>query len=185
MSYLIELPDLENDACRAKLVKGMGHNLYGEAAWPNELLGVMPRIKKGSKLIFPTEFFFAVPDRVEEEESSIRDLTPSVVSYTKGGKQLLFGRATLYQFLARNKLLQVSDEIRKMSVSGTLGGRKQKLAENLMSEACNLIDSRDTATVHRPNGAIIDHCYQTPQRLEEVWERISQLEKIVRDTPAP
>ena len=87
--------------------------------------------------------------------------------------------------LARNKLLQVSDEIRKMSVSGTLGGRKQKLAENLMSEARNLIDSRDTATVHRPNGAIIDHRYQTPQRLEEVWERISQLEKIVRDTPAP
>jgi cytochrome b6-f complex subunit 4 len=42
MSQLILLPDLEDDVFRAKLVKGMGHNLYGEPAWPNELLYVFP-----------------------------------------------------------------------------------------------------------------------------------------------
>ena len=30
--------DLSDPALRAKLSKGMGHNLYGEAAWPNDIL---------------------------------------------------------------------------------------------------------------------------------------------------
>ena len=42
-------PDLNDPVLRAKLAKGMGHNYYGEPAWPNDLLYifpvVIPRIK--------------------------------------------------------------------------------------------------------------------------------------------
>ena len=31
-------PDLSNPKLRAKLAQGMGHNYYGEPAWPNDLL---------------------------------------------------------------------------------------------------------------------------------------------------
>jgi cytochrome b6-f complex subunit 4 len=31
-------PDLSDPVLRAKLAKGMGHNYYGEPAWPNDLL---------------------------------------------------------------------------------------------------------------------------------------------------
>ena len=34
--------DLSDPALRAKLSKGMGHNLYGEAAWPNDILYTFP-----------------------------------------------------------------------------------------------------------------------------------------------
>jgi hypothetical protein len=34
-------PDL-NPVLRAKLAKGMGHNYYGEPAWPNDLLYIFP-----------------------------------------------------------------------------------------------------------------------------------------------
>jgi cytochrome b6-f complex subunit 4 len=62
MSYLILLPDLEDDAFRAKLVKGMGHNLYGEPAWPNELLYVFPICILGTILSCVTlAFLFPVP----------------------------------------------------------------------------------------------------------------------------
>jgi cytochrome b6/cytochrome b6-f complex subunit 4/photosystem II CP47 chlorophyll apoprotein len=30
-------PDLNDPVLRAKLAKGMGHNYYGEPAWPNDL----------------------------------------------------------------------------------------------------------------------------------------------------
>jgi cytochrome b6-f complex subunit 4 len=38
----LKKPDLSDPALRAKLAKGMGHNYYGEPAWPNDLLYVFP-----------------------------------------------------------------------------------------------------------------------------------------------
>ena len=35
-------PDLADPVLRAKLAKGMGHNYYGEPAWPNDLLYIFP-----------------------------------------------------------------------------------------------------------------------------------------------
>lgn len=35
-------PDLANPYLREKLAKGMGHNYYGEPAWPNDLLYIFP-----------------------------------------------------------------------------------------------------------------------------------------------
>ena len=41
-------PDLSDPALRAKLAKGMGHNYYGEPAWPNDLLYVFPVVILGT-----------------------------------------------------------------------------------------------------------------------------------------
>jgi len=35
-------PDLKDPVLKAKLAKGMGHNYYGEPAWPNDLLYMFP-----------------------------------------------------------------------------------------------------------------------------------------------
>lgn len=35
-------PDLSDPVLKAKLAKGMGHNSYGEPAWPNDLLYIFP-----------------------------------------------------------------------------------------------------------------------------------------------
>ncbi len=35
-------PDLSDPVLRAKMAKGMGHNYYGEPAWPNDLLYIFP-----------------------------------------------------------------------------------------------------------------------------------------------
>jgi cytochrome b6-f complex subunit 4 len=35
---VFKVPDLTDPKLRAKLAKGMGHNYYGEPAWPNDLL---------------------------------------------------------------------------------------------------------------------------------------------------
>ncbi len=39
---ILKKPDLSDPALRAKLAKGMGHNYYGEPAWPNDLLYIFP-----------------------------------------------------------------------------------------------------------------------------------------------
>lgn len=39
---VIKKPDLSDPVLRAKLAKGMGHNYYGEPAWPNDLLYMFP-----------------------------------------------------------------------------------------------------------------------------------------------
>jgi cytochrome b6-f complex subunit 4 len=39
---VIKKPDLSDPKLRAKLAKGMGHNYYGEPAWPNDLLYMFP-----------------------------------------------------------------------------------------------------------------------------------------------
>jgi cytochrome b6-f complex subunit 4 len=41
-------PDLTDPILRAKLAKGMGHNYYGEPAWPNDLLYIFPVVILGT-----------------------------------------------------------------------------------------------------------------------------------------
>jgi len=41
-------PDLNDPVLRAKLAKGMGHNYYGEPAWPNDLLYIFPEVILGT-----------------------------------------------------------------------------------------------------------------------------------------
>ncbi|MGK7941719.1 MAG: cytochrome b6-f complex subunit IV [Crocosphaera sp.] len=41
-------PDLSDPKLRAKLAQGMGHNYYGEPAWPNDLLYVFPVVILGT-----------------------------------------------------------------------------------------------------------------------------------------
>ncbi|MEC4815262.1 MAG: cytochrome b6-f complex subunit IV [Scytonema sp. PMC 1069.18] len=41
-------PDLSDPKLRAKLALGMGHNYYGEPAWPNDLLYVFPVVIMGT-----------------------------------------------------------------------------------------------------------------------------------------
>nr|QBK34066.1 cytochrome b6/f complex subunit IV [Taxus sp. 'Emei type']QBK35378.1 cytochrome b6/f complex subunit IV [Taxus sp. 'Emei type']QBK35624.1 cytochrome b6/f complex subunit IV [Taxus sp. 'Emei type'] len=41
-------PDLNDPVLRAKLAKGMGHNYYGEPAWPNDLLYIFPVVISGT-----------------------------------------------------------------------------------------------------------------------------------------
>jgi cytochrome b6-f complex subunit 4 len=44
----LKKPDLTDPELRAKLAKGMGHNYYGEPAWPNDLLYVFPVVILGT-----------------------------------------------------------------------------------------------------------------------------------------
>jgi cytochrome b6-f complex subunit 4 len=44
----LKKPDLSDPVLRAKLAKGMGHNYYGEPAWPNDLLYVFPIVILGT-----------------------------------------------------------------------------------------------------------------------------------------
>jgi len=44
----LKKPDLSDPALREKLKKGMGHNYYGEPAWPNDLLYIFPVVIFGS-----------------------------------------------------------------------------------------------------------------------------------------
>jgi cytochrome b6-f complex subunit 4 len=45
---IIKKPDLSDPDLRAKLAQGMGHNYYGEPAWPNDLLYVFPVVMLGT-----------------------------------------------------------------------------------------------------------------------------------------
>jgi len=45
---ILKKPDLSDPDLRAKLAKGMGHNYYGEPAWPNDLLYVFPIVIMGT-----------------------------------------------------------------------------------------------------------------------------------------
>ena len=45
---VIKKPDLSDPKLRAKLAKGMGHNYYGEPAWPNDLLYIFPVVIFGT-----------------------------------------------------------------------------------------------------------------------------------------
>ena len=39
---ILKKPDLSDPALREKLAQGMGHNYYGEPAWPNDILYMFP-----------------------------------------------------------------------------------------------------------------------------------------------
>ena len=41
-------PDLSDPVLKEKLAKGMGHNYYGEPAWPNDLLYIFPVVIFGT-----------------------------------------------------------------------------------------------------------------------------------------
>lgn len=45
---VIKKPNLSDPNLRAKLAKGMGHNTYGEPAWPNDILYVFPIVILGT-----------------------------------------------------------------------------------------------------------------------------------------
>ena len=45
---VIKKPDLSDPKLRAILAKGMGHNYYGEPAWPNDLLYIFPVVIFGT-----------------------------------------------------------------------------------------------------------------------------------------
>ena len=45
---VIKKPNLSDPTLRAKLAKGMGHNSYGEPAWPNDILYVFPIVILGT-----------------------------------------------------------------------------------------------------------------------------------------
>ncbi|MBE9177991.1 cytochrome b6-f complex subunit IV [Oculatella sp. LEGE 06141] len=44
----LKKPDLSDPLLREKLKKGMGHNYYGEPAWPNDLLYIFPVVILGT-----------------------------------------------------------------------------------------------------------------------------------------
>ncbi|NES93727.1 MAG: cytochrome b6-f complex subunit IV [Desertifilum sp. SIO1I2] len=44
----IKKPDLTDPKLREKLAQGMGHNYYGEPAWPNDLLYIFPVVILGT-----------------------------------------------------------------------------------------------------------------------------------------
>ncbi|MBD2100707.1 cytochrome b6-f complex subunit IV [Leptolyngbya sp. FACHB-261] len=48
MAKVEKKPDLSDPILRAKLAKGMGHNYYGEPAWPNDLLYIFPVVMLGA-----------------------------------------------------------------------------------------------------------------------------------------
>jgi cytochrome b6-f complex subunit 4 len=48
MAKVLKKPDLTDPSLKAKLKKGMGHNYYGEPAWPNDLLYIFPVVIMGS-----------------------------------------------------------------------------------------------------------------------------------------
>lgn len=48
MSGVQKKLDLSDPQLRAKLAKGMGHNYYGEPAWPNDLLYIFPVVILGT-----------------------------------------------------------------------------------------------------------------------------------------
>jgi len=45
---VIKKPNLSDPVFRAKLAKGIGHNYYGEPAWPNDLLYIFPVVILGT-----------------------------------------------------------------------------------------------------------------------------------------
>lgn len=48
MAKVLIKPNLEDPKLRAKLKMGMGHNYYGEPAWPNDLLYTFPIVIMGT-----------------------------------------------------------------------------------------------------------------------------------------
>ena len=88
----------------------------------------------------------------------IRNISPSVASYIKDGKELLVGRATLDQFRARENFLRVSAQIKEMIASGELNENEQELVEDLMNKTHDVIESKNTATLRSRERVNFDYC---------------------------
>ena len=48
---VVKLPYLKSTMLCSKLSKGMGHNYYGEPAWPNDILYIFPVVIFGTTAI--------------------------------------------------------------------------------------------------------------------------------------
>lgn len=48
---VVKMPYLKNKVLVSKLAKGMGHNYYGEPAWPNDILYVFPIVIFGGLIV--------------------------------------------------------------------------------------------------------------------------------------
>ena len=48
MAQIEKKPDLSNPELRSKLLQGMGHNYYGEPAWPNDIIYVFIPVVLGT-----------------------------------------------------------------------------------------------------------------------------------------
>lgn len=70
---VIKKPNLADPVLRAKLAKGMGHNTYGEPAWPNDILYVFPIVILGT---FACSIGFGVLDPVLTGEPADPFSTP-------------------------------------------------------------------------------------------------------------
>jgi cytochrome b6-f complex subunit 4 len=44
MLVVVKLPNLKSTVICQKLTRGMGHNYYGEPAWPNDILYIFPLV---------------------------------------------------------------------------------------------------------------------------------------------
>jgi cytochrome b6-f complex subunit 4 len=47
MTVVVKLPSLRNSLICQKLSRGMGHNYFGEPAWPNDILFIFPVVILG------------------------------------------------------------------------------------------------------------------------------------------
>jgi len=88
----------------------------------------------------------------------IRNISPSVASYTKDGRELLVGCATLDQFRARENFLRISAQIKEMIASGELNENEQELVEDLMNKTHDSIESKNTATLRSRKRVNVDYC---------------------------
>jgi len=55
---VLKKPDLTDPKLRAKLAKGMGHNYYGEPAWPNDLLYIFPVVILGTLFVLLVYLYY-------------------------------------------------------------------------------------------------------------------------------
>lgn len=70
---VIKKPNLSDPNLRAKLAKGMGHNTYGEPAWPNDILYVFPIVILG---VFACSIGFGILDPAAVGEPADPFATP-------------------------------------------------------------------------------------------------------------
>merc|ERR1711991_1287987 len=91
----LKKPDLSDPKLRAKLAKGMGHNYYGEPAWPNDLLYIFPvvilgttqgRNKKGKeKVVKRKEQEMEEDEKEDEKEEEEEEEEEDIVIITFTG----------------------------------------------------------------------------------------------------
>ena len=73
---LIKLPQLKCQLLASKLAKGIGHNTYGEPAWPNDILYIFPIVILG---IFQLILGLAVYEPLGLGDMANPFATPSVI----------------------------------------------------------------------------------------------------------